>query len=828
MDYFLMDTGGGGQTPTTAPVSVSTASVITYENPAMAASSFTVVLNKQPTATVTIPISSGAPVEGDVSPDNVTYGAFSLVFDSTNWNTPKTVWVKGTDDIAVDPSPFASYTVLLAAITSSDPTYSGYDPADVAAINVDNEGATPAAGIYALPSSTLVTSENLTTDTFGVVLQAPPAPGLTTIINISITPNTPAEANVSPAILTFNNVCPGLNCWSTPQMVTITGIDDSVIDINTPYQVTLDPATSTDPAYAALAPITLNAVNQDNDSAGITLSKSAIVTSETVTSDLFTVRLNSAPAPATSVTLSLASSLTAEADVTVPAPSVLTFDDVCPGANCWSTPQTVTVTGADDAIADGSRGYSIILNPATSTDPNYAALAASTVSGTNTDNEVASIVVTAGALTTGETPGVNPTFTVALSTPPTASVTIPILSGDTSEATVSPASLTFDNVCPGVQCWSTAQMVTVTGVDDFIQDGPIGYTIFVQPATSTDTAYSGLNAPDVSGTNSDNDTKGITPYDPGVAGIWIAESGATDGFALVLNTQPIADVTIPISVPVGHEEISLDNVAWGTSQNVVFTSANWYISKPLYIRSIQDTTMDRTPAQWEPTFTVTIGNSSSLDGNYNNLATAPLAGINWEDERYLFVTAGTHMGDFDADALLAGGFYGAVNFDAEGITEADNFCMADANKPAAAGFTYKAMLVDDTVRRASQSANAGDAQKNWVFQPNTLYYRAEDQKPVFTTNAKGIFIFGTATNGFTFPTTDAWTGLNPDWTTYYDWQWDPINAITVWGPACFHWSDGSASSMGTMGYAESIISNMINGWTATCNGTVEKLICVEQ
>ena len=62
---------------------------------------------------------------------------------------------------------------------------------------------------------------------------------------------------------------------------------------------------------------------------------------------------------------------------------------------------------------------------------------------TNTDNDAAGITVTpTTGLTTTEAGG-TATFTVVLTTQPTADVTIGLSSSDTTEGTVSPASLTF-------------------------------------------------------------------------------------------------------------------------------------------------------------------------------------------------------------------------------------------------------------------------------------------------------------------------------------------------------------------------------------------------
>ena len=68
---------------------------------------------------------------------------------------------------------------------------------------------------------------------------------------------------------------------------------------------------------------------------------------------------------------------------------------------------------------------------------------------------------------------------------------------------MSPAVLTFTP-----SNGTTAQTITVTGVDDMVDDGDIAYSIVTAAAVSTDAGYSGLNAVDATVTNTDNDTAG--------------------------------------------------------------------------------------------------------------------------------------------------------------------------------------------------------------------------------------------------------------------------------------------------------------------------------
>src|SRR5262249_56542308 len=86
----------------------------------------------------------------------------------------------------------------------------------------------------------------------------------------------------------------------------------------------------------------------------------------------------------------------------------------------------------------------------------------------------------------------------------TADVMIPVSSSNAAEGVAAPASLTFTHAN-----WSVAQTVTVTGVDDTIQDGAIAYSIVLGAAASADPVYNGLNPADGAVTNADNDVAPI-------------------------------------------------------------------------------------------------------------------------------------------------------------------------------------------------------------------------------------------------------------------------------------------------------------------------------
>ncbi|MBK8170388.1 MAG: FG-GAP repeat protein [Sandaracinaceae bacterium] len=220
---------------------------------------------------------------------------------------------------------------------------------------------------------------------------------------------------------------------------------------------------------------------------GILVTPTAgLVTSESGASAMFSIRL--ATRPSADVTIDLSSSDASEG-VAAPASVVLTPDD-------WDAEHVVVVTGVDDPFADGDIAYTVVIEPAVSDDADYNGFDADDVSASNIDNDVIDVTVTpsSGLVTTEQ--GGEASFTVVLTSQPTASVSISVISSDTMEGTVSPSSVTFTTMD-----WSTPQTVTVTGVNDFILDGDTAYSIVTGNAVSADTGYDGRSVADVSVTN---------------------------------------------------------------------------------------------------------------------------------------------------------------------------------------------------------------------------------------------------------------------------------------------------------------------------------------
>ncbi|MFZ2725938.1 MAG: choice-of-anchor U domain-containing protein, partial [Methylococcaceae bacterium] len=114
----------------------------------------------------------------------------------------------------------------------------------------------------------------------------------------------------------------------------------------------------------------------------------------------------------------------------------------------------------------------------------------------NINNLAAVIITPSTAQTTGEN-GSNATYSIVLNDVPATNVVLNFTSSDTSEGTVT-SSLTFTP-----SNWNTPQNLVVHGIDDYLNDGNIAYSINVSVST-TDVQYKNLNINPLQLTNLDD------------------------------------------------------------------------------------------------------------------------------------------------------------------------------------------------------------------------------------------------------------------------------------------------------------------------------------
>ncbi len=297
------------------------------------------------------------------------------------------------------------------------------------------------------------------------------------------------------------------------------------------------------------------------------------------------------------------------------SPASITFN-----TSNWSTPQTFTLTGADNSVnAERARTVTIV-HTSSSTDANFNN---SSVNNSNIHQVAINMLAKDDRRIllidnpSGNENGNTSTYRVALNRLPTADVTI----GLTADAQVvvappvpaggvlnyaSTANLTFTSAN-----WNTFQTVTLRPVDDTVWEptyntgsGFLHTGGVTQVSTSSDTAYAGIPAGFSLMTITDNEVPAVR-ITPSGSGTTIYEGGASDTYDVVLTSAPTADVTFSVTA---------DSQSTVSASSLTFTSVNWNVPQTVTISAAVDTA-----AEGNHTSVITHGVAASADGAYSGL-----------------------------------------------------------------------------------------------------------------------------------------------------------------------------------------------------------------
>ena len=360
---------------------------------------------------------------------------------------------------------------------------------------------------------------------------------------------------------------------TTIKTLTLTGQCDDVAG-DTTYDIQVTPNSANYPTSLAK---TLTVTNTEQPS--IQVNSTTGTTTETGNVIEYTVRICSQD----NATVTLTSSDTGEGTV---SPASLAFTT----AN-WSTVQTFTVTGVDDAIADNNVDYTVTLSASA-----YGATD-TVINLSNTDDETPNLTLTPTSGLLVNEDGTTDTIDVTLTTEPGADVTVQASVSD-SEAAVTPSSLIFT-----AANYNTAQTLTISAVDDLIDEDDETKTLTLTSSSSI-TSYSGLNE-SVDFTVADNDTAGMTLTATPVV---VSETVSYAAFGVTLATQPTADVTISAS------SADTNEVAISSPSSLTFTSSNWNQAQSVTVAGVRGTPGTQDGDQ---TVVVTV-TSASADAKYGN------------------------------------------------------------------------------------------------------------------------------------------------------------------------------------------------------------------
>ena len=380
-------------------------------------------------------------------------------------------------------------------------------------------------------SETSVTTAENDAATYTIELDSQPVVGDDVTVDIT-TKGTTAAFNLDKTQLTFTSAN-----WDTAQTVTVTGVDDFLDNA-------VDPRTATIVHKSSGSGFTVSVEDEvgvsitDNDVAGVKFSVDTLTMNENGGTGSYDVTLTAQPKKAINVLVVA----TGTAGAYTLDKTSLTFQPAD-----WNKPQTVTVTGVDDDVRnpDGQRQFTIVhwgpIAPGWGPAHGAAGQPHYPVSVILTDDD-RSLVISETSVTVAENGGVA-TYTVKLDSQPVAGndVTVDITTkGATAGFTQDKTRLTFTSAN-----WDDAQTVTVTGVDDFLDN-------VANPRTATivhKSTGSGLTvaAKEVAVAITDNDVAGITLS---VDTLTMNENGGKGSYDVTLTAQPTEAINIFV-IPTG-------------------------------------------------------------------------------------------------------------------------------------------------------------------------------------------------------------------------------------------------------------------------------------
>ena len=587
---------------------------------------FTVQLDTEPTATVTVTIgvTGGDTDEAAVSPATLKFAATANSGNNEfKWDDPQQVTVTGQDDSASDGN--RSYRITVAA-ASGDAIYN--DNAKVPDETVSGSNADDDAPKVTLALGRTSINESGTGNSTTVSARLSRASTAPTAITLTA----PAGTSLDATRLTIDagETSSADAATAAHRQVTLTAVDNDVDAADRMVSVT----GSASNAVAVADPAAVSLTIVDDDTAGLTVSKSSVSTSEPNGRDSFTVKLDTEPTATVTVTIGVTGGDTDEATV---SPTTLKFAAAANSGNNefkWDDPRQVTVTGQDDSASDGDRSYTITM-AAASADANYNALS-KTVSGLNADDDVPRVTLELTETEIAESGEFNSTGILAFldrasTAPTTITVTAPpgttlsetrmgetLLTLDTltidagelssgSADTAAHRQLTLRAVDNGLDAADRVVTVTGTATNSAVVSGPAGVSLTI---TDDDTAR--LEATPASNP--------LRTYEP---------AGPPASIRVRLQSQPTAVVTLSIrSSDTGEATVTPSILKFAAAADIRDLDDpvyEWNVPREVTVRGVDDLADDN-----DQFFTITV-TAASADTKYHGQSLR-VSGVNLDDD----------------------------------------------------------------------------------------------------------------------------------------------------------------------------------------------------
>ena len=444
------------------------------------------------------------------------------------------------------------------AVTLSSPINAVIiDGSATGVIEDDDQTVARTPGVVVNPSALAVTEGG--DASYTVELSSQPAADVTVAIighagtDLSLSGTGPSSENT----LTFTTAD-----WNTTQTVTVTAAaDDDAID---DAAVTLT-HTATSGSHSS-APVAVTVTITETDTAAVVVLPTILMVAENG-SGTYTVRLATQPSANVTVTVTGQTGTDLSLSGTgLSSNGALSFTT----AN-WNTAQTVTVSAAPDD--DGANDRVALTH--TAGGGGYGAAEAETVAITVTDDDAATIVVTPLSLTMTE--GGSSSYTVELSSPPTADVTVTVSAPEADLTILSVGSRTL-RFTPSD--WDRPQTVTLAaGYDADTSDN-----VVILTHTGEGGGYDGQSTA-LRVTVTDAEGRAELLVVPTSISVREGASGGQT-YSVALGSQPTGDVTVTISGHAGTD-VTLSGATL-TSDALTFTTVNWNAAQVVKVNAAGD------------------------------------------------------------------------------------------------------------------------------------------------------------------------------------------------------------------------------------------------
>ncbi|MBM9547874.1 hypothetical protein JWG40_12650 [Leptospira sp. 201903074] len=609
-------------------------------------------------------------------------------------------------------------------------TYSGKDACDIS-VSIDDDEApgvrvSNISGVMEEPSP----SASTTSGNFQIKLRTEPTANVTMSINDtydSVNANN-REGIANPKTLTFTTAN-----FATPQLVTVTSVDDLEIDGVKVYTVEVGKTSSSDSEYNGIKPRNVVVYNRDQSvpgyayirfdsttgstgTAGGDVTRFATDESNQLGTKYSNFQLKLRTKPTNNVTLTFASNCGNKCTILTPT---LTFT-----TTTWNDYQTFQVEGKTDSANSGNADYTVSF-VASSADATYnTTVIEPTFTIRSCDNDGTHLLqpcnfsgsplgTSGGRLSATE--GATTHIWMIAQSNPGSDVTVGLTSTDTTEGAV-PANVTVSSANYNFMESGGTNRVLLTHVDDNEVDNNINWEV----TTALSTGPVSYNPIEIYATTTDNE-----------AYFYVSKLGSTkEGSSIPADTATIhvclgAQNTETITVSIACATYAAGTAAFGECGNLSTATltfpagsrvhddhasnsncANSPLKQTVTIHGDEDTYADGSQD-----YTVNLTKNANTDAVYSS-GSATLSNqtiTNRDNEpagKRIFASVVNTPGEMTA----------------QGVFGADQTC--NNNRPTGVtGGTFKALIVSNSAGSPSEVNNRIANGINWVLTAGYHYYR---------------------------------------------------------------------------------------------------------